>query len=298
MRRIIGAVVALTSLAFAGAATAAVEFDYTGSITTWVVPETGTYQIFGAGAQGGIGGSEGPGGQAGGLGAEVGGLVSLQAGEVLSIVVGGMGSGNGVNDLGGGGGGATWLFVPGGSNPLLVAGGGGGNTWFGGIGAGGAADLANPGSGAGGSASLAPYSGGGGAGWLSPGGDGGVSPIQPQGTGGQGPNSFAGGYTTGNLDGFCCINRQTGGFGGGGGAGFNFGGGGGGYTGGSESEGGTSYLSPGFVDVTANSGVQTGSGVLTINFLSATPEPPEWALFGVGALLVAAVLRRKAQVVA
>src|SRR5262245_11576258 len=69
------------------------DFTYTGSLVTFTVPTTDTYQILAFGAQGGAGGGFG------GRGAEIGGDVSLTAGEMLQIAVGGAGMSNG----GGGG---------------------------------------------------------------------------------------------------------------------------------------------------------------------------------------------------
>src|SRR6266436_5613383 len=63
------------------------DFTYTGSLVTFTVATTDTYQILAFGAQGGSGGSG-----AGGRGAEIGGDFNLTAGEVLQIAVGGAGS--------------------------------------------------------------------------------------------------------------------------------------------------------------------------------------------------------------
>src|SRR5215469_3699730 len=71
-------------------------FNYTGSLAQFTVLTTGTYQIIAFGAQGGNGPSAlAPGGR----GAEIGGDLSLTAGEILQIAVGGAGGGRG----GGGG---------------------------------------------------------------------------------------------------------------------------------------------------------------------------------------------------
>ena len=83
-------------------------FNETGGIVTYTVPTTGIYDIVAYGAQGG--------GGAGGLGAEIGGDVSLTAGEVLTIAVGGQG---GTYNRGYSGGGGS--FVVGlGSTPQIT----------------------------------------------------------------------------------------------------------------------------------------------------------------------------------
>src|ERR1700730_8459100 len=75
------------------------DFTYTGSLVTFTVPITGTYQILAFGAQGGSGAGcsvciapvhIGPGGR----GAEIGGDFLLTAGEILQIAVGGAGVDN------------------------------------------------------------------------------------------------------------------------------------------------------------------------------------------------------------
>jgi hypothetical protein len=78
------ALVSYASLCAIGAR--ADNFSFTGSIQTFTVPTTGTYNITAYGAQGGLVTS----GYAGGLGAEIGGFVNLTAGQTLSILVGGV----------------------------------------------------------------------------------------------------------------------------------------------------------------------------------------------------------------
>jgi hypothetical protein len=98
---------------------APIVFDYTGSLVTFVVPTTDTYEIIAFGAQGGgedLFGSSGL--SEGGKGAAIGGNFSLTAGEVLQIAVGGAGS---FSD--GGGGGGSFVVGPG-NTPLVIAGGG------------------------------------------------------------------------------------------------------------------------------------------------------------------------------
>ena len=98
MKRLLLAGTAFLGLAASGSAVRAtpIDFTYTGSLVTFTVSTTDTYQILAFGAQGGSlisGGLIG----VGGLGAETGGDFSLTAGEILQIAVGGAGS-----SLGGG----------------------------------------------------------------------------------------------------------------------------------------------------------------------------------------------------
>jgi hypothetical protein len=74
-------------------------FDYTGSLQTYTVAQTGVYQIA---AYGGARGSGNYGVAAGGLGAEIGGDFALTAGQVVNIYVGQQGDNGG--RFGGGGG--------------------------------------------------------------------------------------------------------------------------------------------------------------------------------------------------
>jgi hypothetical protein len=99
-------------------------FSDTGSIVTFIVPATGTYDITAVGAGGG--GGEGG---LGGAGASVADSFSLSAGETLSILVGGEGGDGGA--FGPGGGGGTFVIAPG-NVPLLIAGAGGGSGDLGG----------------------------------------------------------------------------------------------------------------------------------------------------------------------
>ena len=97
--------VAAVALLSAATGARASSFSYSGSIMTYTVAATGTYDIVGAGAQGGAGYQS-----AGGLGALLSGDYNLSAGTVLDVVVGGEGGlssfGGGVN---GGGGGGGWI---------------------------------------------------------------------------------------------------------------------------------------------------------------------------------------------
>jgi hypothetical protein len=104
---------------------AAITFTYTGSIVSWIVPADGIYSIEAVGAQGGAAvipeGAEltqGPNGPRpidtqyeGGRGAMRGVAVTLKAGTVLHIAVGGMGHGANTGYAFGGGGGGGGSFV-------------------------------------------------------------------------------------------------------------------------------------------------------------------------------------------
>ena len=81
---------------------------------TWVVPNTGTYTIEVAGAQGGY--------STGANGATMYGEFSLVAGDILTIAVGQ----SGANGSGSGGGGGGTFVALNTTDPLIIAGGGGG----------------------------------------------------------------------------------------------------------------------------------------------------------------------------
>lgn len=136
--------------------------------------------------------------------------------------------------------------------------------------------------------------GGDGAGWLSAGGN---NPgTFPAGTGGSALPTFQGGRTVGCVQvgpANNCYNTTTGSFGGGGSAGYDGGGGGGGrnFNAGIEgtSGGGGSYIARSFSSFIGQSGVRSGSGLITINLLP-VPEASTWAMLllgfgGVGGLL-------------
>jgi hypothetical protein len=252
-----------------------VNYGSTGSIQTYSVPTTGVYNITAAGAQGGQSLYEGV---SGGLGAQVGGSISLTAGETLQIVVGGQGVSY---THGGGGGGGTFIFVTGQSDPLLVAGGGGG-TGFSAMGEDGLATEGGTsgvsgagGTGYGGTANTNLYNdAAGGAGWLGNGADD-YSP----GTGGMGPPTFTGGTDP----------LGDGGFGGGGAAGDASGGGGGGYSGGAggpgsyeAGAGGGSYINALFTDTTAIGGATSGNGYVSITENTVVVPLPTAACEGLG----------------
>jgi hypothetical protein len=170
MKLLLLAGTAFLGLAASGSAARAVPFDftYTGSLVTFTVPTTDTYQILAFGAQGGNGtfdplGFVGVGGR----GAEIGGDFSLTAGEILQIAVGGVGSDSG----GGGGGGGSFVVGPG-NTPLVIAGGGGGGGAFIGFPLPGGGGLTGPDGGVGGVPNGGTGGNGGGDG-FNPGGGGG-----------------------------------------------------------------------------------------------------------------------------
>lgn len=213
----------------------AVEFEYTGAIERWTVPDGVRSIVVDAwGAQGGMGAAG-----AGGLGAHARGSFEVVPGAIVDVLVGQQPAittegGHEGNSTGGGGG----TFVVLGDRPLLIAGGGGG---------GGAVTGGEPG--------LAGEAGG-----LGLGDGGGPGGVDGDGAGVGGHNSGRGGagfYTDGSSpDGdcgvYCCAcgdesslsflaggaggplgpHHGAGGFGGGGCGGNYGGGGGGGYSGG------------------------------------------------------------------
>jgi hypothetical protein len=282
-----------SGLAVSGSAARAVPIDfmYTGSLVTFMVPASDIYQILAFGAQGGIG-TFGNGVGAGGRGAELGGDFSLSAGEILQIAVGGAGSDN--NGAGGGGGGGSFVVGPD-NTPLVIAGGGGGGGAFltgsspGGGGLtgpdGGSADGPGGTGGNGGGGSMSASGGGGGGGFLSAGGDG-VFPFSTATGGGAFPD------LTGGLGG--------GGFGGGGGAdlgagggGGYSGGGGGGRSAGSVGPGGGGSSFDAGTDLILLADFHTGNGEIVITELpAAIPEPASIALLGASLVGLALVWRR------
>jgi hypothetical protein len=215
MKLLLLAGTAFLGLAAAGSAVRAVPFDftYTGSLVTFTVPSTGTYQILAFGAQGGNSGAISDGIGVGGSGAEIGGDFSLTAGEVLQIAVGGAGMSVVTPGRGGGSGGGGSFVVGPGNTPLVIAGGGGGGGEFAGGNTPGGGGLTGPdggstspqfpgGTGGSGGAGVPSGGGGGGGGFFSAGGGGFFS----GGFGGGGFPDLTGGMGVAN-----------GGFGGGGG---------------------------------------------------------------------------------
>jgi hypothetical protein len=188
---------ALAMLLGAAGAAQATTFKYENVVQTYTVPTTGLYDLTVEGAQGG---SASHNRSIGGLGAEVSGEVSLSAGEVLQIVVGGVGTG-GFDGAGGGGG--SFVYLSDKTHPIAVAGGGGGageshngdagstnaNGGQGGGSDGGAGGL--NGSGGGYAPAASGYAGSaGGAGWKSNGKGSSKGSYATQ--GGYGPTSFKG----------------------------------------------------------------------------------------------------------
>jgi hypothetical protein len=249
----------------------------TGTIQSWVVPETGNYSIEAWGAQGG----STPYGQAGGSGARMFGHFLLTAGETIKILVGQAGTGGlltqGNNHSGGGGGGGTFVTrTPHNTTGsiLVIAGGGGGSYYY----------VSTPSYGSGGTTG---QSGLAGAGGYSGGTNGGAGASSNSGASsgfsGNGTySSFA--YINGGLGGLMQTNWGNtnihGGFGGGAGAGLPSGGGGG-YSGGGGGAwstdggggGGGSYNSG--TNQSNTSAVRTGHGQVVITFLN---EPPVTAV--------------------
>ena len=184
------------SAVFFPSVASATTFNYTGAIDSYTVPTSGMYNIDILGAQGG---------NNGGLGGKLAGSFNLNAGEILSILVGGIGAnGNGGASGGGGGffgngsgsgGGGGFSFINGGGFGSGF--GSGGNGGFGGGGGGG--DNGSGGGGGGGNfggyAALDPsVSSGGGIGGS------GTSSLTRGGSGGNGGgNGGLGGYDSTRL---------------------------------------------------------------------------------------------------
>lgn len=286
-------IVASFALAVSGIANAGlIEFDYTGSLDSWTVTESGTYRVTAIGGQGGHGTIDNR-SYVGGRGAQISGTFDLLAGDSFWIAVGGMGS-SFPNQYNGGGGGGSF-FVGFDDNPLLISGGGGGIrsyagqngfdasiTEYGALSSGsnssGIFTLKTDDLGLGGD-SLSFSWGAGGAGFYGNGAN--------DSSFGLGGSSWANGLLggTGNYDSGC---NSRGGFGGGGsGSGCGGGGGGGGYSGGDGGfiGGGGGSFNSGY-DQYALAGVGYGNGSLTIERLDIVdvPEPSTVAVFALGLL--------------
>lgn len=295
MKKIYLATGALLAFALAqDEATAQTTFSYTGAAQTYTVPPCVTsIQIEAWGAQGGIGNSGGP---ASGNGGYTRGTISVTAGQVFNIYVGGQGgqpgggfngggTGGSTSTIGGGGGGATDIRTPGNTlaDRVMVAAGGGGS---------GGASTYGPTGGAGGTgtACASPNGyGGAGAGGCAFGGNGGCAggTAPSYGTGGAGAGLNSGGATSGSGTGV----YGTAGVLGVGGTGGNYagrnggGGGGGGYYGGAGGMsgsggcnggggGGSSYVDNIlFTSITFTGGIRTGNGQVIITVIT-TSTPP------------------------
>ncbi len=283
---------------FSGATAGGTVFlNYTGCPQQIIIPNgVSQVTVSAFGAQGSAGGASGP---AGALGGAAAGVLTVTAGQVLNIYVGGQGTvptggyngggtgGISISSTGGGGGGATDIRIGGAAlaNRVLVAGGGGaggGNTTYnptagaggggticggpngyGGAGAGGCSSGAAGGC-AGGTAPN--YGSGGGGGGLNTGGGGGGFPAAT--TGGYGCAGVLGAGGDGGGTTFIC-GGATGGVNGGGGGGGGFYGGGGGMTGtggcNGGGGGGASYANTATLTSTSfTSGIQSGNGQVII----------------------------------
>ncbi|HEX3416288.1 MAG TPA: PEP-CTERM sorting domain-containing protein [Stellaceae bacterium] len=277
------------------------DFTYTGSLVTFTVPTTDNYQILAFGAQGGNITSTGTGG---GLGAEIGGVFSLTAGEVLEIAVGGAGMAGSAA-----GGGGSFVVGPG-NTPLVIAGGGGGSgaQTFGppipspfpggggltGPDGGGAIVGGHPTGGMGGNGGIGGFGpslpGGGGGGFLSAGGN-----SLFAGGGGAFPGLLGGfGSAAGGFGGGGGGDPEAPGGGAGGGGGYSGGGGGPGAAEGGDAPGGGGGSFDAGIDQILMADFHTGNGEVVITELAAAvPEPASIALLGAGLLSLSVVRRRR-----
>ncbi len=315
----------------------AVTLHQTGTIVDYTITTSGRYSITAAGAQGG---SPTPNqfffGAVGGRGAQLGGEFYFDAGDVLSIAVGGQGQV--FNTTNGGGGGGTFVVLRNFAQqavvntPIIVAGGGGGGAYRNnGVGDGGVLTIAGT-AGNGSNPSCVGPGGDAGFGGGSPPLNPGCFLLLPAGNAGAGGGFFSGGqpgdgptsgqggasFFDGLAPGAGGLNGATGGYGGGGGGGGGFvgplglhgggGGGGGGYSGGGGGYldgggGGGSYFTSDLVfqplQTFAQAGFNSGDGFVTLEFLgAAVPEPEGWALMIGGFVGAGVVLRRRRAVTA
>jgi hypothetical protein len=254
--------------------------NYSGTLQTWTVPGCITSITIVA-----TGGSGGPsGGGVGGLAAVVTASTTVTPGDVLNILVAGMGI-EVSSAYGGGGGGGTYIWDNNTTTLLVVAGGGGGAGYTGtvpgqnaqsNIGppaifqsptneSGGAADGGTGGGASSGGTVPTADGGGGGAGWGESGTNnttdvcyGGIYPLA-----GITPGYGGAGYSSNTLGG-------PGGYGGGGGGGYDGGAGGGGYNGGGSGNGddgggggGNYFIGGSPTSVTLGSANTNGSVIIT-----------------------------------
>lgn len=248
----------------------------TEGIQLWKVPATGSYTITCAGAGGNVGTGTG------GRGYVLTTNQTLTQGQVLKILVGQVGT----NAYGKGGGGGS--FVATSSNtPLIVAGGGGGTNYA-------TNQAGQDATGVGGSDVAGADGDGRATGGCGMNGAGGASFTYNSAY----ATSFINGGTGGSMPAGGCVDVSYGGFGGGGGGG-NGGGAGGGYTGGKGGNnsgsypggaGGGSYCSTsvtstsynsqnteGYVTITPNFTITTGSLQGGVTDLSLSSLPSGWA---------------------
>ena len=287
--------VSIAALAASAAEAGAEVFGFTGAVQTYLVPQTGEYEIILAGAQGGASSD----GNAGGMGAIVGGDIFLRKNELLGIFVGG--EGYSLPGYAGGGGGGTFLGNP--NRVFFIAAGGGG----GGYGDRSIAD-GRPGrsqrSASDGRGGNGGYGGSGGYG-----GEGGQDPTGFNGGGGSGLNGYGGDgfYGKKGLSGYGGYayygGLPGGGFGGGGGAGYSGGGGGGGFSGGGGGTGGNkagggggggggSFIIGRATDTFGLTGANSGNGYASIMLV---PEPSTWAMILAGFSAMGVMLARRAR---
>lgn len=256
-----------------------ITYSYTGTIQNFTVPPScvGSVSLDVRGAGGGSVNTSCT--ANGGLGARMQGVITVTPGQVLSILVGQVGTSNG-SDAGGGGG----SFVATGTVPLIVAGGGGGasnNVGSCGNNLNGLNATITTSATASANGLVLGGTGGNGGGASTGSGSGGGG-FYTNGTNGSG-NANGGGksFLVGGAGG-TGFNSNHGGFGGGG-CGWHTGGnggGGGGYSGGGTSGnspysgggGGSSYNSG--TSQVNTAGFQSGNGLIILSYQTGTPISP------------------------
>jgi hypothetical protein len=283
----------------------ATTFNYTGDLQSWTVPETATYDVVAVGAAGGFAPfnfetNSGP-----GQGAQVEAALALTQGQVLNILVGGVGhdATESLAEYGaGGGGGGTFVYDanPAVSFPYLVAGGGGGGGAQSNHNGTNASQFATAGVNGGGAPGAS--AGLGGQGGSENGGGGGGAGYSFSGVDGSGTYYGTGG---GNFSGGSAGEHAgAGGFGGGGGGGGHEnggGGGGGGYIGGGGGlngyggGAGGSFSSVDGATFSTNPNIENGSVTITeLTSVTPAPEPCSLLLVAlVGALLLPRFVGRR-----
>ena len=266
--------------------------SYTGSSQMFTAPSCiqATITCYGGNGSNGVSTASGAIGGNGGAGAMAQGVISLTAGQVLNIYVGGMGTGTMGGFNGGGNGGSTAGAGGGASdirlngtallNRVLIAGGGGGGGNAGCASATVSGGNGGAGGGGNGTAGFNSVAGGGGQGGN--GTNGGAAGIGcPLASGTVGVNGTLGqGGQGGNGVNICGALTS----GGGGGGGYTGGGGGGGGTAGTNSctlndtggggggAGGTNYFATSITSTVSTQGVNNGNGYVVISY-SVLPSP-------------------------